>query len=153
MNNDIQNGFADMAEELAGIGDKITDKRTEIKALEAGAKPIVDRAKTLASRFKKSGRLMQSIGAQYSERSNTMRIGIGEPISTTNSSTGFYGRFHDKGWRPVRFQRNGRRGHAKKGGKRPTGRFIRNPIFDPAYNAEQERVFENMINVYRKELD
>lgn len=153
MSNNIESGFTDMAEELAILGEKITDKRTEIKALEAGAKPIVDRAKAVASRFRRTGRLVASIGAQYSERSNTMRIGIGEPISTTNSSTGFYGRFHDQGWRPINFQRKGRRGHVKRSTRQPTGRIIRNPIFEPAFAAEERRVFENMIETYRKETN
>ena len=153
MSNSIESGFYDMAEELAQIGEKITDKRTQQKALEAGAKPVVDRARSIAGRFRRTGRLMQSIGAQYSDRSNTMRIGIGEPISTTNSSTGFYGRFHDRGWRPVNFQRRGRRGHAKRSTKRPVGRIIRNPIFDPAYEAEQKRVFQKMIDAYKKEIN
>lgn len=151
--NDLQSGFTDFADDLGRIGDKITDKRIQTQALEAGAKPIVDRAKNLASRFKRSGRLVRSIGAQYSERSNTMRIGIGEPISTTNSSTGFYGRFHDRGWRPVNFNRSGRRGLAKRGTKRPTGQLIRNPFIEPAYEAEKERVYQKMIDVYQKELD
>jgi hypothetical protein len=150
---DIENGFADMAEDLEQLSDKITDKRTEIKALEAGAKPVVEQAKRIAGRFRRAGRLAKSIGAQYSERSNTMRIGIGEPISTTASSTGFYGRFHDRGWQPVNFRRTGRRGHVKRSTRRPTGQFIRNPIFDPAYEAAKERVYRGMIEAYQKEID
>jgi hypothetical protein len=152
VNENISEGFAVLAEDLKIIGEKITDQRTEKKALEAGAKPIVDRAKSVAGTFRRTGRLIQSIGAQYSEKSNTMRIGIGEPISTTNSSTGFYGRFHDQGWHPVGGKRDGK-GRIKKGTKRRTGNFIQNPIFEPAYQAENERVYRNMIDVYRKEIN
>lgn len=151
--DDMKTGFDNLAGEIGRISDKFADKRVEKKALEAGAQPIVERAKTIARRFKRTGRLVQSIGAQYSENSNTMRIGIGEPISTTNSSTGFYGRFHDRGWRPVRFRRLGRRGKAKRSTKQPTGAVIRNPIFEPAYDVESERVFQKMVDVYQKATD
>lgn len=151
-NNDIENGFTALAEDLAKISGIAADKRIELKALEAGAKPIVDRAKAVAGRFRRTGRLVASIGAQYSDKSNTMRIGIGEPISTTNSSTGFYGRFQDRGFRPVGGKRDGR-GRLKKSTKRPVGRIVRNPIFEPAYQAEQGRVYDKMIGVYRKEME
>ena len=153
MSNDTSKGFADMAADLEKVSDRIGDKRIKVKALEAGAKPIVARAKSIAGRFRRTGRLMQSIGAGYSDRSDTMRIGIGEPISTTAASTGFYGRFHDQGWRPVRFRRKGRRGRAKRSTRQPTGQFIRNPIFDPAYEAEKERVYQKMTEVYRNEIN
>ena len=158
--NDIQNGFIDLAQELERIADKITDDRTKIKALEAGAKPIVARAKTLASRLRDTGQLIQSIGAQYSERSNTMRVGIGEPISTTDASTGFYGRFQDRGWHVTRRGKSSRSNKGAKGrwtkkarlGRR-TGRFVRNPFIEPAYEAERERVGNIMFEVYKKEID
>jgi hypothetical protein len=94
---------------------------------------------------------VQSIGSQYSDKSNTMRIGIGEPISTTKSATGFYGRFNDQGWRPVGGRRDGKH-RLQKSTKRPTGKVIRNPIFEPAYKAEKERVFQEMIDIYRNEI-
>ena len=155
---DIQNGFSALAEDLSLISNKVADKNTEKKALETGAKPVVERAKSIASRFRRTGRLVQSIGAQYSEKSNTMRIGIGEPISTTNSATGFYGRFQDRGWHVTRRGKSTNKGVAgawtrKARIGRRTGRFIRNPFIDPAYEAEKERVYTNMINTYQKELD
>ena len=150
--DDISKGFHAMGEDLEFVDGIISDKRIEKKVLEAGARPIVERAKSLANRFRRTGRLVQSIGAQYSERSNTMRIGIGEPISTTSSATGFYGRFNDQGWRPVNFRRKGRRGRAKRSTRRPTGRFIRNPFIEPAYHAESERSYQNMVDVYKKEI-
>jgi len=97
---DIEKGFENFADDIAEILKVVTDEGVQAKALEAGAKPIVERAKQLAPRGK-TGRLVRSIGAQYSKRTKTVRIGIGEPVSTTNSSTGFYGRFQNNGWRPA----------------------------------------------------
>ena len=157
---DIQNGFSDFVKELERTVGKITDERIKIKALEAGAKIVVKRAKRIASRVlrTRTGRLLKSIGAQYSDRSNTMRIGIGPPVSTTSSSTGFYGRFQDKGWHVTRWQPITNKGvegawTQEKRKERRTGRFVRNPFIGPAYEAEKDRVFKKMIDVYRKELE
>ena len=94
---DLELGFVDFADDLKAILEKVTDEKVHAKAFEAGAKPVVNHAKQLAPKGK-SGRLIQSIGAEYSDKTNTMRIGIGEPVSNRNSSTGYYGRFQNDGW-------------------------------------------------------
>jgi len=100
MDDNIELGFEDFADDLKEILKIVTDEKVHAKALLAGAVPIVNHAKILAPRGK-TGRLVQSIGADYSDFSKTVRIGIGKPVSATNSSTGFYGRFQNDGWRPA----------------------------------------------------
>ena len=152
--DNLEGGFYAMAAELAELSEKITDEKTRKKVLEAGAEPVVERAKQIASRFKQSGDLVQSIGAEYSDKTETIRIGIGEPVSTVASATGFYGRFQDQGFQPVGGKRvhGKRRGRLQKRTKRPKGRRVQNPIFEPAHNIKEEQVQRRMLETYRKEL-
>jgi len=94
---DIEIGFSDFADDLNKLLEVVTDEDVHAKVLEACTVPVVNHAKMLAPRGR-TGRLAQSIGAQYSTMSKSARIGIGEPVSRVNSSTGFYGRFQNDGW-------------------------------------------------------
>ncbi|MCL2248674.1 MAG: HK97 gp10 family phage protein [Oscillospiraceae bacterium] len=114
MANDIENGLRLFGEDLRKIAETVTDKKVQAKALEAGAKPIVSHAKLLAPRGA-TGRLAQSIGAEYNQQFHNVGIGIGAPISTAPGSTGFYGRFQNDGW-SITGRRNSR------GRTQPTGR-------------------------------
>ena len=152
----IETGFDDLAADLAAIAGVVTDERIQAKALEAGAKPIVSHAKSLAPRGN-TGRLTRSIGAQYSERSKSVRIGIGEPVSTTNSSTGFYGRFQNDGWRPAggrRIQANstaaGRR--LDKRSKRAVGVVRGRDYLGAALDAQKNNAFNIIIDELKNAL-
>lgn len=136
--NNITNGMSDMSELLSELTDRITCDKTARAAQERGAVPVVARAKRLAMKFRRTGELVKSIGYEYSDKTKTVRIGIGEPVSTTDGSTGYYGRFQDQGFRHFR-----------------TGmRITRNAgYFNAAYNAEQSNVERLMINEYEKELN
>jgi len=152
--NNIESGFTDLAADLAQVAEVVTDERIQQKALEAGAKPIVSHAKLLAPKGK-TGRLARSIGTQYSEKSNTVRIGIGEPVSTTNSSTGFYGRFQNDGWRPAGGRRvqevstaGGRR--LDKRSKRAVGKVRGRDYLGTALDAQEGNAYSIIINELKK---
>jgi len=105
----IETGFADFASDIREITKVITDEKVHAEALEKGAVPIVRHAKTLAPR--RTGKLIQSIDAEYQGASKGVGIGIGPPVETHDGATGFYGRFQNDGWKPAA----GRR--AKWGGR------------------------------------
>ncbi len=138
--SDIENGFSDFAEELANISGKITDDSIRRKALEAGAKPVVERAKRIISNHKRTGRLENSISAEYNESTQTQDIGW--------SKEGFYGRFYEKGYKPVKGKRKG----GKLINKAPSGKFIKAEHIKPAYEAEKDNIANAMIEVYKQEI-
>ena len=140
---DINNGFTDFAEELQDISNKITDKQIHKKVLMAGAKPIIERAGRIMSHHRRTGKLQAGLTAEYSSKSNSVRIGYGKK--------GFYGRFHDGGWRPVTGKRQ-KNGRFKRGTMRPSGKFIRNKHIRPAYEAEKGTVKRVMLETFKKEL-
>lgn len=146
--SDIENGLAEFAEELKQLSDKITDDNVRRKALEAGAKPIVDRAKRIINSHRRTGRLEQSIAHAYNENGKEQEIGWGGEDNTTKSTTGFYGRFLEKGYKPVTGKRKG----GKLIGKKPSGKFIRIEHIKPAYEAEKETVSNAMLEVYKQEI-
>ena len=149
---DINNGFADLAGDLAAIALVVTDENVQAKALEAGAVPVVNQAIMLAPRGK-TGDLARSIGVQYSTLSKAARIGIGEPVSKTNSSTGYYGRFQNNGWHITRRRRNKSSGGSstkKARADRRTGRVRQGVHFlGRAMDAQES----NAIGIVLKELE
>ena len=147
----LELGFADFADDLKAILEKVTDEKVHAKALEAGAEPVVNHAKLLAPRGK-SGHLIQSIGAEYSDKTNTVRIGIGEPVSTRNSSTGYYGRFQNDGWHPA----GGRRrmdGRLDKRTKRTAGKVRGKNFINTAMNAQEGNAFKIILDELTKALE
>ena len=149
--DDIQRGFADFAEDLAAILEKVTDEKLHAKALEKGAEPVVNQAKQLAPRGK-SGRLRQSIGAEYSDKSKTVRIGIGEPVSTRNSSTGFYGRFQNDGWHPAGGRRRKDRALDKRT-KHTAGKVRGKNFLNTAMNAQEGSAYKIILEELTKALE
>ena len=139
-----------MAKDLEAILEKVTDERVHGRAFMAGAVPIVAHAKGLAPRGK-TGRLLVSIGAQYSEKAKAMRIGIGEPVSTTPSSTGYYGRFQNDGWRPAggRRRMSGKLDRRTKtsGSKVPGRHFL-----GQALDAQESNAYKRIFKVLETEL-
>jgi len=145
---DIKNGLIDLAVELEALSGKIVDEGIRRRALEAGAKPIVDRAKQIMSSHRRTGRLNDSIGTAYNESDQTQEIGVGGELNTTKSATGFYGRFLDRGYHPV----TGKRKHGKLLNKRRSGKFVKIPFLEPALNSERDNIQRAMIEIYQKEV-
>ncbi len=137
---DIGNGFAELAEELASISNKVTDENIRHKALEAGATPVVDRAKRIISTHRKTGNLENSISSEYNNTTKTQDVGWGKD--------GFYGRFYEKGYKPVK----GKRKNGKLINKAPSGKLIKAEHIKPAYEAEKENIANAMLDVYKQEI-
>jgi len=150
---DIENGFMDLAGELEVLSEKITNEATRRKALEEGAKPIVNRAKQIMSSHRRTGRLDEAISSAYNETDQKQDIGIGGQLNTTKLATGFYGRFLDRGYHPVRII--GTREKSRFSGTinvtERTGKFVKIPFLAPALEAERENMQKAMIEVYQKE--
>lgn len=142
---DIENGFSDFAEELQHISERITDENVQRKALEAGAKPIVERAKRIMSSHRRTGNLIDDISSEYNDSTKTQDIGWGKK--------GFYGRFYENGYRPVTGKWSKSKSRRRKLiNKRPSGKFIKIEHIKPAYEAEKENVAKAMIETYQNEI-
>jgi len=153
----IENGLSDFADDLKAISEVVTDEKVHEKALLAGAMPVVNHAALLAPRGK-TGRLAQSIGAQYSETIKAVRVGIGEPVSTSKSATGFYGRFQNDGWRPAVGRRvatvSGKGGRAlDKRSKSTSGKVKGKHFLGTAMDAQENNAFGIIIDELKKELE
>jgi len=139
------NGFAELAADLERMASKAMDEGVKKKALKAGATPIVARAKATMRRYKKTGALVEGITDEYNSKSGNQDIGYGKK--------GFYGKFYETGYRPVTGNwRKSKGGRKKLVNKRPSGKFIRREHIKPAFKAEKERVFKEMIEVLDKEF-
>jgi len=156
---DIENGFINFASHLLKICEAALDKDLQKQNLETGAKPILNRAKTNARGLNKTrrrngarqpGNLARSIHYEYQEKTDRGVIGIGSPVSTTNSSTGFYGRFQEQGFRPRKGRRKADATLDKRSNKR--GRRVRNPFIDPAVNFGLSKSYEIRYKHLEREL-
>ena len=141
-------GFLEFSTELEILSKTISDEEVKKKALDVGAKPIVDRANRIISSHRRTGTLEESIIGGYDSGEGVQRIGWGGKLNGTKSATGFYGRFLERGWHPV----TGKRKNGKFINKKRTGKFIRIEHLMPAYEAEKENTANAMIAVYRDEI-
>lgn len=139
-----QDGFAALAAELERMSDKITSDSVKRKAFEAGAEPIVKRARQTVHLFRRKGQLEGGVGSSYDSRTQTQDIGW--------DNNAFYGRFYENGYRPTtgNLKRIGKR--RKWTNKRPSGKFIQRVHLSAAYNAERENAGMAMIEVLKNEL-
>jgi len=154
---DLENGFAELADELQRISERVTDEGVKRRTLEAGAEPIAQRAKSIVRRTMRTrtGNLVESIGHTFDHFIvEGQAIGWGPPIHTTHQATGFYGRFHEYGYRSrpgIRIVRNGRVTW-KNSRKNPQGRTVQNPHIRQAVELEGDNAGNEIINTLRKEL-
>jgi len=142
---DVSNGFELLAADLEKIAGRVTDKRVKQKVLEAGAEPVVEHAKRNIRPHRRTGTLENSIRDEYDPKTGQQRIGW--------TNRGFYGRFHEDGYRPrpgIAIIRNGKRTW-KNSRKNPRGRTVQNPHIRPAFAAERENVFRLMFSTLQKE--
>jgi len=119
-------GFSDLAIVLENFGRKVMDESVKRRALEAGAEPIVSRAKRVAAQHKRTGTLESGIISAYDEKGSTMDIGW--------SKDAFYGRILDNGFNHTR------------------GKHIQIEHLKASYEAEKENAMNAMLEVYKKEL-
>ncbi|MCL2197312.1 MAG: HK97 gp10 family phage protein [Defluviitaleaceae bacterium] len=141
-------GFEATAKDIEQLASRATDETIIRKALKNGANPIVDRAKRNATQVmrRRTGRLVNSTRDEYNPKEKTQVIGW--------SGEGFYGRFHEYGYRPrpgIRL----RRGDTltwKNSRKNPQGRTVQNPHLRPAYEAEKDNAGRNIVQTLQKEL-
>jgi len=137
------NGFEELAGDLDRLAERITDPRVKRKVLSAGADVIVNRARTAPRPTRRTGTLVQNISHEYDEKTEKQRVGW--------LKDGFYGRFHEDGWRPLRGKRGKRSTHQwRKVAQR--GRTVQNPHIRPAYAAERDNIGRRMIEAYQQEL-
>ena len=134
----------ELAAELNRLAQRVNDERVHKKALEAGAAPVVNRARAIMRQYRRTGKLDAGLKAEYVsaavcrrsrrgtqrrqyENTGFIEIGYGE--------YGFYGKFHDRGFKP--------RGWSVQ---------FRRPHIWPAYEAEKAAVAAAMIGVLETEL-
>ena len=139
-----QSGLEELAGDLERIAGRVTDARVIRKVLEAGAKPIVDRASSTMRRYRRTGALDQGINTAFNEHTERQEIGWG--------SRAFYGRFYEGGYRPITGNRKRVNGRWRWKNKRPSGRTIQRAHIRPAFAAVRDNVARRMIETYQKEL-
>jgi len=138
------NGLEELAGDLERIAGKVTDRRVIKKVLEAGAKPIVDRAQRTMKQHRRTGTLDQGIVTAFNERTEKQEIG--------HNSRAFYGRFYEGGYRPITGNRKRIGGRWRWKNKRPSGRTIQRAHIRPAFSAERNTVARRMIETYQNEI-
>jgi len=138
------NGMEQLAGDLERIAGRVADKRVIQKVLEAGAKPIVDRAKNTIRQHRRTGALDEGITTEYNEATEKQVIGWGRRA--------FYGRFYEGGYRPITGNRKRISGRWRWKNRRPSGFTIQRAHIRPAYAAERENIARRMVETYQKEL-
>ena len=140
------NGMEELADELERIARIITDKGVTRNVLQAGAKPIVDRASNAMRHHRRTGRLDQGITAAFNETTERIEIGWDDK--------GFYGRFYESGYRPLAGSQKQREGKALHSWRKTAGRgvTVQRAHIRPAYAAEKDTVARRMIEAYQKEI-
>ena len=132
------NGFEELADDMQKLTDKVTDKEVQKKAFYKGSGPIINLAKQFAP--SRTGRLKQSVKAEWSDYQNALRIGIGPPVGTSPNARGFYGRFQHEGFRAVgRMKRSKQRKHTFR---RIPGKFYMHKALDD----REEQAFKIIID-------
>jgi len=146
---DAKSGFNDLANDLEKIANKVTDDRLKRAALKAGAEPVVAqvRNKIRGLLRTRTGNLVRSIQHTYNERTGRQSIGW------TNGSKGdgFYGFFHDVGYRPLQGKRKGKSLHSRRK-TASRGATIRHQHLRPAFETSREEAIRRMIAELQKGL-
>jgi hypothetical protein len=138
------NGLEELAAELERMAIQITDPLVKRRVLEAGAKPIVNRARQTMKRYRSTGTLDKGIISAYNERTERQEIG--------HNNRAFYGFFYDLGYRPITGNRKRVGNQWRWKNKRPSGRTIQRAHTRPSFAAERENVAQRMIETYRNEI-
>jgi len=137
------NGFDELAGDLERMAERITDPRVKRKVLSAGADVLVSRARIAPRPGRRTGTLAGSIAHEYDESTEKQRIGWRDK--------GFYGRFHEDGWRPLKGKR-GKRSVRQWRKVAQRGRVVQNPHIRPAFAAERDNIGRRMIETYQQEI-
>jgi len=138
------NGFDELAGDLERLATRITDPRVKRKVLEAGARPVADRARQTMRQHRRTGTLDSGIISDYNEKTEKQEIGW--------NSRAFYGRFYEGGYRPITGNRHRVNGRWRWKNKRSSGRTVQRAHIRPAFVAESENIGRCMIETYRNEI-
>lgn len=150
----LDSGMADLGRDFERMAGKAIDQKVHKKVLEAGAKPIVARARTTMRRYSRTGTLVKNIGFVYDKKLGRTRLGW-------KGKNSFYGFFWEVGYNPMITDRNRLRDdgggfaslHARRkddGTRR--GRRMQRPHLFPARDAELENSHRIMEELLQKEM-
>ena len=156
MANINTNGFEDLADDLERIASQITDESLKKRTLKKAAKPVVTEAKQIARRIFKTrtGALINSIGDTYNQKTGRQSIGwtnTGTPAGTPGK-IGFYGFFHEVGYRHIIGSRTGKTTHQLRQSN-ARGPVIKNPHLRDVLDSKKEEILKLMIEQYEKAIN
>ena len=149
----LERGMDDFIKALGRAADKAIDQKVHKKVLEAGARPVVQRAKKAVRRYRRTGAQERSISYKYDSRLGRLRLGW--------KGKHFYGFFYEVGYSPMRGTIRSKRERNNDGSIMSLhnhrkdalrGARIQRPHLFPARDAELENVFRTMEELLHKEM-
>ena len=147
-------GMSELSKDFERMATKAADQNVHKKVLNAGAKPIIDRARSTMRRHSRTGALVRSIGYVYDKKLGRTRLGW-------KGKKTFYGFFWEVGYRPMitdnrRAAREGRvlkSVHFRRNSADTRwGRRMQRPHLFPARDAERENSLRIMEEILQKEF-
>ena len=147
-------GMDELSEDFKRMATKAVDQAVHKRVTEAGAKPIIDRAKSTMRRYSRTGALVRSIALIYDKKLGRTRLGW-------KGKRTFYGFFWEVGYNPMITDRNRLRNsdgswasvhNRRKSESTRRGRRMQRPHLFPARDAERDNALRIMEETLLKEL-
>ena len=150
----LERGMEELGKDFERIAKKAIDQTVHKKVLNAGAKPIIKRARNTMRRYSRTGTLVRNIGYVYDKKLGRTRLGW-------KGKKSFYGFFWEVGYNPMitdnrRAAREGRildSLHTRRNSASTRwGRRMQRPHLFPARDAERENALRIMEELLQKEF-
>ena len=144
----------ELGKDFERMAKKAMDKTVHKKVLDAGARPIVERARDTMRRYSRTGTLVRNIGYVYDERLGRTRLGW-------KGKHSFYGFFWEVGYNPMITDNRRAAGagrtlpslHTRRNSASTQwGRRMQRPHLFPARDAERDNALRIMEELLQKEL-
>ena len=150
----LDRGMEELGKDFDRIAKKAIDQNVHKKVLNAGAKPIIDRARAAMRPYSRTGTLVRNIGYVYDKALGRTRLGW-------KGKKSFYGFFWEVGYNPMitdnrRAARAGRVlpsvHYRRKSASTRWGRRMQRPHLYPARDAERDNALRIMEETLLKEF-
>ena len=135
------------------LSERVTDDDLKKKVLKEAAKPVISEAKQIARRVlgTRTGELIKSISDKYN--TTTGRQNIGWQGDDDAKNIGFYGFFHEVGYKPFKGVGIKKIAIGQKRKTAARGNVPPKPHIKPALDSKKEEVIKTMIDMYDKVLN
>ena len=141
----LDRGMEELGKDFDRMAKKAMDQNVHKKVLNAGAKPIIDRAKSTMRGHSRTGALVRSIGYVYDKKLERTRLGW-------KGKRTFYGFFWEVGYRPLRGIRDRNVSLHSRRKTAGRGKQLQRPHLFPARDAERDNALRIMEETLLKEF-